>query len=242
MPDPWKAAIRRARLRIGRSLIGGYAQLSYSQEGEDRILERLVGHFPSGFYVDIGCHDPRRFSNTYLLYLRGWRGIVVDPADGLATKFARLRPRDVYLSMAVGLTEGDANYFEFDEPAMNTMSDERAKVVSADTDYKVLRTREVRTARLESILSEHMPHGTAIDVLSVDVEGHDADVLASNDWQRFRPRVVIAEVLSMESLDSVRGSDVGTFLTSNDYRPYSKAMNSVLFVDGSRDWRRYSPK
>lgn len=38
---------------------------TYSQEGEDRLTDRLLGGRKNGFYIDIGAHHPRRFSNTY---------------------------------------------------------------------------------------------------------------------------------------------------------------------------------
>jgi hypothetical protein len=52
-----------------------YATKSYSQEGEDMILQRMFGEKKHGFYVDVGAHHPRRFSNTYSFYRRGWSGI-----------------------------------------------------------------------------------------------------------------------------------------------------------------------
>ena len=38
-----------------------------------------------------------------------------------------------------------------------------------------------------------------IDVLKVDVEGLEEQVLAGNDWERFRPRVVLVEATFPES-------------------------------------------
>ena len=40
---------------------------SYSQEGEDMILNRIFEGKREGFYVDIGAHHPSRFSNTNML-------------------------------------------------------------------------------------------------------------------------------------------------------------------------------
>ncbi|MFT4801330.1 MAG: hypothetical protein ACI93N_001101, partial [Flavobacteriaceae bacterium] len=41
--------------------------LSYSQEGEDILLNRIFNPQvnASGFYVDVGAHHPERFSNTF---------------------------------------------------------------------------------------------------------------------------------------------------------------------------------
>ena len=46
----------------------GYALKSYSQEGEDMILRRIFERKKTGFYIDIGAHHPKRFSNTYYFY------------------------------------------------------------------------------------------------------------------------------------------------------------------------------
>ena len=45
------------------------------QEGEDSILARLFLNKKIGFYIDIGAHDPIRYSNTYALYQNGWNGV-----------------------------------------------------------------------------------------------------------------------------------------------------------------------
>ena len=43
------------------------------------FLYRIFEECKSGFYVDIGAHHPKRFSNTYFFYKRGWSGITVEP-------------------------------------------------------------------------------------------------------------------------------------------------------------------
>ena len=51
---------------------------SYSQEGEDMVLKRIFDKQTKGFYIDVGAHHPKRFSNTYNFYLKGWKGINID--------------------------------------------------------------------------------------------------------------------------------------------------------------------
>ena len=54
----------------------------YSQFGEDKILNELIPNkFTNGFYVDVGCFHPKKYSNTYILFRRGWRGINIDMED-----------------------------------------------------------------------------------------------------------------------------------------------------------------
>ena len=63
-----------------------YAIKCYSQEGEDMILRRIFEE-KNGFYVDVGAHHPRRFSNTYYFYKQGWTGISIEPNPQAAKAF-----------------------------------------------------------------------------------------------------------------------------------------------------------
>ena len=67
------------------------ATASYAQTEEDIVLDALLGHKVSGFYVDVGCNDPVKMSNTYRFYLRGWRGIAIDANAEFARAFDHKR-------------------------------------------------------------------------------------------------------------------------------------------------------
>ena len=54
------------------SLCDKFANVSYSHEGEDIVLSNLFSGKKQGFYIDVGAHHPKRFSNTYLFYKKGW--------------------------------------------------------------------------------------------------------------------------------------------------------------------------
>ena len=80
------------------------------------------------------------------------------------------------------------------------------------------------------MLTHHVRASNAtIDLLSIDVEGLDLQVLKSNDWLRFRPRVVVAEVLAA-GLTEIGSAPTTAFLTSHRYQPYAKTGNSVIYV------------
>src|SRR4051794_10306733 len=68
---------------------------SYSQEGEDMVLRRVFNNKRGGFFVDVGAHHPRMYSNTYYFYLRDWRGINIDAMPGGMAAFDRMRPGDI---------------------------------------------------------------------------------------------------------------------------------------------------
>ena len=95
---------------------------SYSQEGEDMVLQRIFAQKEYGFYIDVGAHHPKRFSNTYLFYKKGWRGINIDALPGSMDLFNKVRPNDINLEVGIGYKEEELNYYMFNESALNSFS------------------------------------------------------------------------------------------------------------------------
>src|SRR5688500_1685041 len=87
-------ALRALAREFRDRLVDQHAELSYALEGEDMVLRRLFEGKTRGFYVDVGAHHPRRFSNTYYFYRRARRGINIDAAPGSMEAFNRDRSRD----------------------------------------------------------------------------------------------------------------------------------------------------
>lgn len=214
-----------------RQVMQEYARgVSFAQEGEDLILNELLSENVRGYYVDVGAHHPYRFSNTAYFFLRGWTGINIDAAPGTAAAFSQARPTDVTIECAVGCQEGTMDFFVFDEPALNTLEPERARQLERETNYRVKEVRRLSVRRLDSILAEHLPAGRVIDFLSVDVEGHELSVVNSNDWQRFRPRIVLLELLERRLLELGEDSVVRA-MQGVGYEPIAKGPRTVFFRD-----------
>lgn len=202
--------------------------LCYGQDGEDLVLDRLLERQAEGFYVDVGAHHPVRFSNTYLFYKRGWRGINIDAMPGSMKRFKHLRPRDINIECGVAGEAGKLTYYRFNEPALNTFDAAEAEHKNKPP-YQLLDTVEVVVDRLDALLGRHLPTGQQIDFLSVDVEGKDEEVLRSNDWSRYRPRFILAETLRTDMLN-LSACPVVQFLCSVGYTPVGKAYNTSFFV------------
>lgn len=85
----------RHLINFKNNYLYGFSTRSYSQEGEDMILRRIFGSQTSGFYIDVGAHHPKRFSNTYFFYKKGWAGINIDAMPGSMKAFQKVRYRDI---------------------------------------------------------------------------------------------------------------------------------------------------
>jgi FkbM family methyltransferase len=208
--------------------LGRYATKSYSQEGEDMILRRLLEKNKNGFYVDVGAHHPQRFSNTYYFYKKGWRGINLDAMPGSMKHFEKIRKKDINLEIPVSKSGNTQTYFMFNEPALNGFSMRLSESRDGNRNYRIIDKKEIKTYTLEDILDTYLPDSQEIDFLSVDVEGLDLDVLESNNWEKYRPRFVVVEILH-DSLEEVISSEIYRFLSEAGYMAYSKTVNTVIF-------------
>jgi FkbM family methyltransferase len=168
-------------------------QLSYAQRLEDIHLARVFAGEPPGFYVDVGAGHPVADNVTYLAYLDGWSGLVVEPQRALADLYPHVRPRDVVVTDLVGAAPGAVEFHEVERlHGFSTTVAAHAEAAAA-VGAKVRRERRA-VSTLAALLAAHAPQ--SIDVLKIDVEGAETAVLAGNDWTRFRPRVVVVEAVA----------------------------------------------
>jgi len=218
----------RTRIQQLRDVLPiGHGRRSFAQEGEDLILARIFADQARGTYVDVGAHHPRRFSNTYMLYRRGWHGVNIDAAPGSMASFRIQRPRDLNLEIGVAETAETRDFFVFDEPALNTFDAERAKALDKPP-YKIVSVHRVKCQPLAAILREHAVG--SVDLLTIDAEGYDYQVLTTFDWDGARPRVVLTEQFSRD-LVALLESKTHRFMTERGYHIIAKTFNSVVYVN-----------
>lgn len=208
--------------------VDGHAHTSFSQLGEDLILEKMFEGKKNGFYVDIGAYHPKQYSNTYIFYLKGWRGINIEPMPGSIEEFSKLRPRDINLEIAIGHKKNKMTYHIFNQKALNGFSKKLTADKQENTSYRVIETKKMNIYPLSYILKKFLPKNQKIDFMSIDVEGLDLEVLKSNDWNNYRPKIIIAEDINFV-LDEPKKSKVFSFLTKKNYILKAKTNVSLIF-------------
>lgn len=172
-------------------------KLSYAQRLEDYHLELVFADVSSGFYVDVGGGHPVADNVSFYFYLKGWRGLVVEPQAVLAALYARLRPRDIVVDHPVGAADGDIAFHQVERlHGFSSIIEANAQGARAyGADYSSTR---MKLARLSTLLDLHRPG--QIDFLKIDVEGAEADVLAGLDLARHRPKLMCVEAVEPGSM------------------------------------------
>lgn len=197
--------------------------LSYSVNNEDIILNRLFREQKDGFYVDVGAAHPLFENDTRALYERGWSGINIEPTADFYRELVAQRPRDLNLNVAVSDEPGELVFHEIVGTGLSTGDPDGAARAEAK-GFEVIR-RIVPTWTLRHILQQAA--APVIDLLKVDVEGYELKVMRSNDWDRFRPRIIVAEGTFPES--PIRRPDgVAEYLAAQGYQH--------VYFDGLNDF------
>jgi len=196
--------------------------ISYGQNHEDVILNRVFGSKNKGLYIDIGANHPIIDSITYAHYLKGWSGLNVEPVKELFDEICMVRKRDINVNMAVSNINDERMIYVIRESGLSTLEIDLAKEHARMTKIEI---RTTRTIRLDKLCDSQ---GICdVDYMIVDVEGHELEVLESNDWEKVRPRIIIIESVKPNTNTWI-GRDCYDLLISKSY--------SKILFDGINDF------
>lgn len=85
------------------------------------------------------------------------------------------------------------------------------------------------TTTLNSILEEYHVGNNDIDLLSIDVEGHELNVLKSIDLKRYKVKLICVEIHGLDLKDLFHNQIV-ELLTKNDYRFVTYFVMNAYFL------------
>jgi FkbM family methyltransferase len=215
---------------VKNTYFDGAAYKSFANDGEDLILKRIFGKQEEGFYVDVGAHHPKQFSNTYAFYQKGWRGINIDAMPGSMELFNKLRPRDINIEKAISDKKETLTYYRFNVPAINSFSKELSVERNGVGNYRITSRLKIETITLEEVLDTYLPKGQGIDFLTIDVEGLDYQVLRSNNWEKYQPSVILIEAGQL-TCEEALAVEISTFLKEKGYYLIAKTLDNLIWIN-----------
>lgn len=196
------------------------AIVSYAQTGEDRIIRALLAEHKGpygeekGFYVDVGCNHPTKFSNTFELYKRGWSGISIDANQALINEHKQIRPVGQSVYAVVSDAEKEMVFTHFKDDLVSSLSPEHVEEWAEKRE--VAQAETVHTISLNRILTQ-AGAPKEFDLLSIDVEGHDFEVLKSISLETFKPMLIVIEMHGFQ-ISRCEDSKIYRHLTERGYR------------------------
>src|ERR1700677_1240420 len=89
---------------------------------------------------------------------------------------------------------------------------------------------QVPKRRLATVLKDYLDHSNLdFEILTIDAESYDLEVLESNDFALYRPRIILIEVQRLDVKD-IDGGPVAKFLSSKGYTLFSFINPNLMFV------------
>jgi FkbM family methyltransferase len=248
MPPPvrrlWRWLYARTGRLRGQSLLPPpRGELSYSQFGEDIVFEYAfhAKAITNPTYLDVGAYKPVELSNTYRLYSKGSRGVLVEPNADLCAELRAARPRDVVLNCAVRTKDmpPQVDYYMLAGGSLNTIVRREAEHAVESRAWGPQQVKEVRSVpalTINEILERHFPNG--VDLIDIDVEGLDFEILQEIDFDRFKPQVVSVEIhgghhaqkLADGSYTHIPAEAFVAFMKTKGYRLFIHIILNGIFV------------
>jgi FkbM family methyltransferase len=167
-----------------RKLLAKKFRISYSQLGEDILVSEILRKRSGVSYVDIGANHPVFGSNTFYFYLRGGRGICVEPNKDYQMLHEKIRSEDRFVYGAV--SDRDDKEITFYPSGSPTDA-----FASFDRDENSTTAISIPNFHINNILG--LMNQATIDFLSLDTETMDGKIIEAIDFEKFQISVICVE-------------------------------------------------
>jgi FkbM family methyltransferase len=143
----------------------------------------------NGFYIDIGANDGVTASNTCVFEQLGWRGVCVEPQPEIYRQLRKSRNCDCYNAAVSSKSDDCVEFVIAGDHGVNPCSglaDGFTASLRKNINEMRLKTKtiKVKTMTFDDVMKNY-PDVTHIDYMSIDVEGAEADILETIDFEKY---------------------------------------------------------
>jgi FkbM family methyltransferase len=167
----------------------------YSQFGEDKILFEFFQKKTSGLCVEVGANNGVEDSTSLFFEKIGWKCILVEPNPSLCREIRTHRKAMTYEYAASNRTDtATLHVVEGAERAhgLSTISPTKEHHDRIINHGFTSRAIQVHTITLDEILMDAQLNSN-IDFISIDVEGHEYEVLEGFSINKWSPTLILIE-------------------------------------------------
>lgn len=212
---------------------------SYAQSGEDAILFYILPHIgielKNATYLDLGANHAKELSNTYALYEKGVRGVLVETNPVLIPELKLNRSEDQIVPKCLALHSGcPVTFYILSGDGLSTPDKAAAeKMIAENPEIRIEKEVQVDTVTIHELLEQYFSEAPTF--LNIDIEGMEFDILQEIDFKKIRPKVVIVEMIeySMMIHAGSRNQRILDYMKKNNYIEYAFTGINSIFVDAS---------
>jgi FkbM family methyltransferase len=235
----------------GRLWTRGKAEAACALTPESEEIWTALESAEDVFLVQVGSNDGVQGDPLHPLIRAhpGWRGLFIEPVpyqfERLRRNYVRLpaaRSRFSFENVAIAAEPGRRPFYYVSEQARARGDDLPIwceQLGSFDREHIVshlegrlaphIVEQDVECATLSDVLVRNRVE--RLDLLHVDTEGYDYEVLLQLDWQRWRPRVIVFEVVHLTEPER---AEAVALLRSQSYRLSLLGYDLLATCEGPR--------
>ncbi len=163
----------------------------YSQDDQDYIVyENFFKNKNDGFFCDIGGNHPLKINNTRYFEELGWDGVAFEPLPHMKKLWSEHRKAKLF-PFALSDHDGEVTFtIVKDETGWEDMLSYVKETGEIESGFETDEI-QVRTKMFKDVMADESI--THIDYLSLDVEGHELNVLKGMDFAKIRIDVLTIE-------------------------------------------------
>lgn len=198
----------------------------YSQHGEDLILDKIFQGKQKGFFVEVGCIDGKRFSNTLHFEKKGWSGICVEAHCDYIELLKKNRPASKVVHCAVGKEDKlEVDFFANSRGSLSTLDNSQEETFKEKYGefFTGFRKQVVPMMSLNSIFNKY--NVNEIDVLSLDIEGFEVEAMQGINLKKFYPKVLV-----IESDSTDHEGNLDKIILNHNYYKLLKVSQNVYYI------------
>tara|TARA_B100000579_G_C22585204_1_gene735411 strand:- start:50 stop:754 length:705 start_codon:yes stop_codon:yes gene_type:complete len=176
----------------------------FSQLGEEKIIDNIIFRLSKNKkfqkrYIDIGCFDPIKFSNTFKLYQKGWSGIVIEPNKTKTRNWKKIRPRDTIINSALVPENFESDEIEIYKDGDSDPSETTA-LNAKNSKKQTYRSKVIKLREIDGICKK-----VSIKpfLINIDIENKEDEILKDFKLLDTKIPIICVELLLNKNEESI---------------------------------------
>lgn len=215
-------------------------KVSVAQSGEDTIVEYVLMvlgiNLSDEYYLDLGANHAKQLSNTYMLYKKGMRGVLVEANPQLIGELKFYRSEDVILNKCISNHSDESLQFYImsGDGLSCTSMDAVNEMIEKNPQLYIKETITVDTITVNQILQKYFSKAPIL--LSIDIEGQEESILQTLDYNKYAPLIVIVERIDYGTTIATRKRQdlIADIMNQNGYFEYAFTGINSIFINKRR--------
>lgn len=215
-------------------------KVSVAQSGEDTIVEYVLMvlgiKLSDEYYLDLGANHAKQLSNTYMLYKKGMRGVLVEANPQLIGELKFYRSEDVILNKCISNHSDESLQFYImsGDGLSCTSMDAVNEMIEKNPQLYIKDTITVDTITVNQILQKYFSKAPIL--LSIDIEGQEESILQTLDYDKYAPLIVIVERIDYGTTIATkkRKDLIADIMSQNGYFEYAFTGINSIFINKRR--------